>query len=46
MNPCRKLVRTEEYIICLEEAKEYMRRSRMTTVEFWWHVTRETTTAR
>ena len=44
MNPCRKLVRTEEYIICLEEAEEYMRRSG--TVEFWWHVPRETTTAR
>jgi len=44
MNPCRRLVGTEAYIICLEEAEEYMRRSG--TVESWWHVTRGTTTAR
>ena len=33
MNPCRRLIRTEVYIICTEEVEEYMRRRR--TVESW-----------
>ena len=32
MNPCRRLIRTEAYIICTEEVEEYMRRR---TAESW-----------
>jgi len=40
MNPCRRLIGTEAYIICLEEAREYMRRSG--TAGFWGAI-KETT---
>jgi hypothetical protein len=46
MNPCRKLIGTEAYIICLEEARDYMRKSGMMIAEFYWDVTRGTTTVR
>jgi len=45
MNPCRRLIGTEAYIICLEEVREYMRRSGMMTAEYYWDVIRGMTTA-
>jgi len=35
MNPCRRLIRTGYYELCLEEVEEYMRRSETMTVEYW-----------
>jgi len=35
MNPCRRLIGTEAYVICIEEIKEYMRRRDDMTAESW-----------